>query len=370
MSDQQQTTPTADRKIIHIDMDAFYAAVEQRDNPSLRGKPVIVGGSPDKRGVVATCSYEARKFGIHSAMASSRAAQLCPSAIFVRPRFEAYQDVSNQIREIFFEYTDLVEPLSLDEAYLDVTENKKEMPSATIIAREIRAAIRERTQLTASAGVSYNKFLAKIGSDYKKPDGLTVILPAQALEFIGALSIRKFFGVGKATEKKMTTLGIKTGADLLKFTMEELVRNFGKGGGYFFHIARGRDDRLVVPERVRKSLGKEVTLEEDTGDKEQVLTILKALAERVSGLLKQQELEGYTITLKVKYSDFTSITRSHSADYPFIEQSRLFNHAVQLLDKTEVGKRCIRLLGITVSNFSGENPENVDTDQLFLPFSN
>lgn len=253
-------------------MDAFYASVEQRDTPELKGKPVIVGGDPNHRGVVAACSYEARKFGIHSAMASSTAYKLCPDAIFIRPRFDVYKAVSSEIREIFHEYTNLVEPLSLDEAFLDVTENFKEMVSATLIAKEIKNQIYSRTgRLTASAGVSFNKFLAKVASDINKPDGITVVTPEMAASFIDRLPIRKFFGVGKVTEEKMIGFGIKTGADLKKYKKEKLIQIFGKSGNYFYNIAHGKDDRPVEPNRIRKSIGKETTLPEDIDDTDQML---------------------------------------------------------------------------------------------------
>jgi len=246
------------RKIIHVDMDAFYASVEQRDHPEYKNKPLVVGGSPQGRGVVAAASYEARKFGIHSAMPASRAVKLCPNAIFVKPRFDVYKEVSHQIREIFFDYTDLVEPLSLDEAYLDVTENFKQNPSATLIAREIKRRVKQETGLTASAGVASNKFLAKIASDLDKPDGLSVITPEEAEEFIEKLPIGDFYGVGKATQKKMLTLGIKTGSDLKTWEEIDLVKQFGKSGHHYYRIARGIDNRLVKPNRIRKLIGKNV----------------------------------------------------------------------------------------------------------------
>ena len=267
------------RKIIHIDMDAFYASVEQRDNPQLRGKPVIVGGQPDKRGVVAACSYEARKFGVHSAMSSARAHTICPQAVFVYPRFDKYRAASAVIMEIFHEYTYLVEPLSLDEAFLDVTRNKKGIESATQIARQIRREIFDKTGLTASAGVSYNKFLAKVASDYRKPDGLTVVVPDKAQSFIDHLPIRKFSGVGKVTEKKMLGLGIRTGEDLRKLSRDDLIRIFGKYGAYFYNIAHGMDSRPVTTERIRKSLGKEITLGEDIANTGEMVTILENIAQ-------------------------------------------------------------------------------------------
>lgn len=358
---------TDQRKIIHIDMDAFFAAVEQRDRPELRGKPVIVGGDPGSRGVVATCSYEARRFGIHSAMSSARAYRLCPQAIFVRPRFEAYRTVSLQIRTLFHEYTDLVEPLSLDEAYLDVTSNKKEMTSATWIAREILQEIQKRTRLTASAGVSYNKFLAKIASDVNKPAGLTVVTPEQAQDFITELPVRRFHGVGRVTEQRLLARGIETGADLRRRSLEELERLFGKSGKYFYGIARGIDNRPVTPNRVRKSIGKEDTLAEDCSDKGQMLTILGDLAQRVSALVKSRQTSGLTLTLKVKYADFQTVTRSHTQVEPIEEADVMLALAEQLLNKTEAGKRPVRLLGLTVSNLTTDIPVDV-SPQLELPF--
>ena len=349
-------------------MDAFYASVEQRDNPSLRGQPVIVGGDPRGRGVVATCSYEARKFGIHSAMSAARAYRLCPEAIFVRPRFPVYREASLHIREIFLSYTDLVEPLSLDEAYLDVSENKAGVQSATWIAQEIRRKILERTSLTASAGVSYNKFLAKIASDVKKPNGLTVVTPEQASDFIAHLPIRRFHGVGRVTEKKMQRLDIHCGADLLKVKLDDLMRVFGKAGAYYYYIARGIDERPVIPDRARKSVGKETTLSEDLADHSQMMTIIGDLANRVAGLLESYGTSGLTLTLKVKYNDFQTVTRSVSKDEPISACDEMIKLAEDLLGKTEAGERPVRLLGVTISNLTtdvlvGEEP------QLVLPFN-
>lgn len=358
---------TEQRKIIHVDMDAFYASVEQRDRPELRGRPVIVGGDPGSRGVVATCSYEARRFGIHSAMSSARAYRLCPQAVFVRPRFEAYRSVSMQIRSLFHEYTDLVEPLSLDEAYLDVTTNKKGMVSATWIAQEILQEIQKRTRLTASAGVSYNKFLAKIASDVNKPAGLTVITPEQAEAFIADLPVRRFHGVGRVTEQRLQARGIETGADLRRCSLDELERQFGKSGKYFFGIARGIDTRPVTPDRVRKSIGKEDTLAEDCGDKGQMLTILGDLAGRVSALVKARHTSGLTLTLKVKFSNFQTVTRSHTQVDPIEDAEVMLALAEQLLEKTEAGKRPVRLLGLTVSNLTTDIPVDI-SPQLKLPF--
>ncbi len=355
------------RKIIHIDMDAFYASVEQRDNPQLKGKPVIVGGQPDKRGVVAACSYEARKFGIHSAMSSARAYKLCPQAVFLYPRFDKYKAVSARIMEIFHEYTDLVEPLSLDEAFLDVTRNKKGIESATQIARQIRKDIFEKTGLTASAGVSYNKFLAKVASDYHKPDGLTVVTPDKAHSFIDRLPIRKFFGVGKVTEKKMLGLGIKTGADLKKLSKDDLIHIFGKYGGYFYNIAHGMDSRPVTVERIRKSLGKEITLSRDIDNIEEMCTILDHIAHEVENELKKRGLKGRTITLKVKYHDFQSITRSITVRRRTDRADEIMNHISSLLSDTDAGKTRVRLLGITLSNFEERPIRTREDRQLILP---
>lgn len=355
------------RKIIHVDMDAFYAAVEQRDNPQLRGKPVIVGGDPGSRGVVATCSYEARRFGIHSAMSSSRAYWLCPQAVFVRPRFEAYRAVSLQIRELFHEHTDLVEPLSLDEAYLDVTENKKGIEFATRVAREVLLEINNRTGLTASAGVSYNKFLAKIASDVNKPAGLTVVKPEQAEDFIAELPIRRFHGVGRVMEKRMLARGIACGGDLRRCSLEELQQLFGKSGQYYYNIARGIDNRAVLPNRVRKSIGKETTLNEDCADKGEMMIILGKLAERVAVLVQACNTSGLTLTLKVRYNDFQSVTRSHTQAEPIDEAATMLILAETLLNKTESGPRPVRLLGLTVSNLTTDIPID-ESAQMELPF--
>src|SRR5210317_588511 len=343
------------RKIIHIDMDAFYASVEQRDRPELKGKPVIVGGDPQSRGVVAACSYEAREFGIHSAMASSTAYRLCPDAVFIRPRFDMYREVSAQIREIFYEYTGLVEPLSLDEAFLDVTENYKGMPSATLIAREIKRKIYNRTgRLTSSAGISFNKFLAKVASDINKPDGITVITPELADEFIDKLPIRKFFGVGKVTEEKMLNIGIKTGADLKEYKKEQLIQIFGKSGNYFYDIAHGLDDRPVEPNRIRKSIGKETTFPEDIDDTDQMIEILDDIAVKLENSLMKRDAKGRTVTLKVKYFNFQSITRSVTIDEPADNATVIMKHIRPLLSKTEAGEKKVRLLGISISNFDDQ----------------
>ncbi|HQP31976.1 MAG TPA: DNA polymerase IV [Deltaproteobacteria bacterium] len=356
------------RKIIHIDMDAFYASIEQRDRPELKGRPVIVGGRPGERGVVAACSYEARRYGIHSAMSSSLAKRLCPQAVFLPPRFEAYTEASEQIRAIFHEYTDLVEPLSLDEAYLDVTVNKKGLSSASQAAREILERIKAVTGLSASAGVSYNKFLAKVASDFRKPGGLTVITPEKATAFIDALPVGKFFGVGKVTARRMLELGIRTGADLKRFGEEGLIRCFGRSGSFFYHMAHGEDPRPVEPEWVRKSYGRETTLREDITDRSKMLEILEELACDVAATLKVDGALGRTITLKLKYFDFTSITRSITLPAPTDDAAEIMLHIPGLLDRTEAGQRAVRLLGLAVSGLGGEEG-NPRAWQLKLPFS-
>jgi DNA polymerase-4 len=353
------------RKIIHIDMDAFYASVEQRDFPAYRGKPLIVGGAPDKRGVVAACSYEARKFGIHSAMPSSRAYRLCPQAIFQRPRFDVYRQVSSQIAEVFKQYTDKIEPLSLDEAYLDVTDSDLHSGSATLIARNIKQDIKAKTGLTASAGVSYNKFLAKIASDMDKPDGLYVIKPEQGADFIEQLSIGKFYGIGKATEAKMLALDIKNGKQLKQWPREKLVSRFGKAGNYYYDIAHGIDNRPVVSSRVRKSLGTETTFEQDIGDKQHMLNVLNDLAVKVAESMQRRDLHANTLTIKVKYADFTQVTRSLTLEEAFSEVSSITPHLSGLLDKTEAGDKKVRLLGVTASNFLSEK-ETADSAQIDL----
>lgn len=358
------STPTL-RKIIHVDMDAFYASVEQRDNPALRGKPVIVGGSPNGRGVVAAASYEARKFGVHSAMPSGQAARLCPNAIFVKTRFDAYKEASRQIRDIFYEYTDLVEPLSLDEAYLDVTENHMNIPSATLIAKEIKGRIKETTGLTASAGVAHNKFLAKIASDIDKPNGLTLIPPDKAEAFLEELEIKKFFGVGKATQKKMYAVGIKTGSDLKKWSEIDLVKAFGKSGRYYYHIVRGIDYREVKPHRIRKSYGKERTFSEDVGEIEWIQNFLDELAQTISEGMKKINAAGKTITLKVRYKNFDTITRSFSLSHYTNRYSDIAEISRKLLLETEAGNRKVRLVGITLSNL--DLNEKDFYEQLELP---
>lgn len=357
------------KKIIHIDMDAFFASVEERDRPELKGKALIVGGDPQSRGVVAACSYEARKYGIHSAMPCSRAYKLCPDAVFLRPRFDAYKEVSNEIRNIFFEYTDLVEPLSLDEAYLDVTVNKKAITSATEIAGEIKKKIVEKTGgLTASAGVSFNKFLAKVASDYRKPDGLTVITPEKAPAFIDNLPVGRIFGVGKVTEKKMHHMGIKTGAHLKKLDKEKLISLFGKSGGYFYKIVHGNDDRPVVTHWVRKSVGKETTLKEDIIDVNVMGDVLKVLAEKIEKYLKPRERTARTITLKVKYFDFKQVTRSITVNEAITGAGPMMDLIMPLLASTEAGEKKVRLLGMSISNFTDDGRDSPETGQLAFPF--
>jgi DNA polymerase IV len=341
------------RKIIHVDMDAYYASIEQRDFPDYRGKPIAVGGSPEGRGgVVATASYEARKFGVRSAMSSKRAIQLCPKLIFVRPRFDVYKEVSNQVREIFSRYTDLVEPLSLDEAYLDVTQDKLEIGSAIEIAMQIRRRIREDLNLTASAGVSVNKFLAKIASDLHKPDGLTFIGPSAVTGFMEKLPVEKFYGVGKVTAEKMKRMGLHTGADLKRLSEAELVAHFGKSGHFYFQIVRGIDDRQVEPYRETKSVGAEDTFPFDLTALEDMNDELDKLAKLVSERLIRHDLKGKTVTLKIKFSDFRTITRSLTVTGPLDDRLEITSVAKALLSAAEVEDKKVRLLGISVSNFN------------------
>jgi len=344
------------RKIIHIDMDAFFASVEQRDQPELQGQPVIVGGQPNSRGVVAACSYEARQFGIHSAMPCSRAYRLCPKAIFVPPRFEAYKEVSKKIHEIFWRYATDVEPLSLDEAYLDVSHSTEFEGSATRIAEAIKKDIKTETQLIASAGVSYNKFLAKIASDMDKPDGLYVIRPEQGKSFIASLPIGRFYGVGPATEIKMNRLGIKTGNDLRSKSTFELAKNFGKSAEYFFQIARGVDHRPVRSTRIRKSLGKETTFKDDIYDKTVLIEKLNKLTQKVFTNLNSQQFSAKTVTLKIKYANFKTVTRSYSNTKRFIELSQMPTILTELLSRTDAGQQGIRLIGITASGLLKAKP--------------
>jgi len=355
------------RKIIHIDMDAFYASVEQRDQPEYRGKPLIVGGKPDSRGVVAACSYEARQFGIHSAMPSSQAYRLCPQAIIVPPRFEAYREVSNQIRTIFWKYASEVEPLSLDEAYLDVTYTAEYDGSATLIAKAIKKDILNETQLVASAGVSYNKFLAKIASDMDKPDGLYVIKPEQGESFVASLPIGKFHGIGPATEARMNKSGIKTGQDLRQWTQKQLTEKFGKTGNYYFNIARAIDHRPVRSKRIRKSLGKETTFAEDIKSTSELLVVLENLADQVIESLNKQKLEARILTLKVKYANFKQVTRAHTTE-EILNVNSIKKLLPVLLAKTEAGKMPVRLVGLSLSGFDKKTVAKKQ-DQLDLNLS-
>lgn len=359
------------RKIIHIDMDAFYASIEQRDNPEYIGKPIAVGGSPEGRGgVVATASYEARKFGVRSAMPSKQALKLCPSIIFVKPRFDVYKNVSTQIRQIFGRYTDLVEPLSLDEAYLDVTTDKLGIDSALEIASLIRHAIKQELRLTASAGVSINKFVAKIASDLNKPDGMTFIGPSRIERFMETLPVEKFFGVGKVTADKMKRMGLHTGADLKRLSEMELHRHFGKSGAFFYRIVRGIDDREVQPHRELKSVGAEDTFPYDLTEPDDMHDELLKITRTVYNRLLKKGLKGRTITLKIKYHDFKQVTRSHSFAEGTDDRELIFRTAWNLLSAVGTADKKIRLLGITLSNFAhpvltrGSDPWN-DQLQLF-----
>ena len=336
-------------------MDAFYASCEQRDHPELSGKPVVVGGQPGSRGVVAAASYEARQFGIHSAMPSHRAARLCPQAIFMKPRFQVYRQVSRKIMDILREYTDLVEPLSLDEAYLDVTQNKKNMRYATEIAKEIRQRIYLETKLTASAGVAPNKFMAKVASDMNKPNGLTVITPKNLPSILKELPVRKIPGIGPVTEKRMIRLGIRTVGELRQRTEKKLRKSFGKLGSWYFRIARGKDDRLVKPNRKRKSLGAERTFSHNLIDPIHLEEKLSELSEEVSRRLKNAGIKGKTLTLKITYHDFRKITRSETANDWLWDKELLTEKAMTLMRSTEAGKTPLRLLGIQVSNLNNQS---------------
>ncbi len=344
------------RKIIHIDMDAFYAAVEQRDNPELRGKAIAVGGS-ERRGVITTASYEARKYGIGSAMPGFKAKQLYDKIIFVKPRFQAYKEVSNQIRTIFHKYTDIIEPLSLDEAFLDVTENKINEPIATEVAKKIKQDVKSITDLTCSAGVSYCKFLAKIASDMNKPDGLTVIKPHQAEKFLETLPVKKFFGVGKVTAKKMHSMGIETGADLKRLSKVEISERFGKMGAYFYDIVRGIDNRPVKPDRIRKSLAVERTLEFNVDDYEDAENIMTKILEEFYRRLKKAQNYGRTITLKLKSADFKIITRSSSRNYFIRNEEEIKSIALKLLFENLDEVAPVRLIGLSASNLEKEQKE-------------
>lgn len=342
------------RKIIHIDMDAYYASVAQMDNPDLKGKPIAVGGG-GKRGVISAASYEARKYGVKSAMSGRLAEKLCPELIFVKTDFKRYTELSKRIRNIFFDYTDLVEPLSLDEAYLDVTENKIGLPSATLIAQKIRQRIFDEIGLTASAGISINKFIAKVASDYNKPNGQKTVNPEEVLQFLEDLDIRKFYGVGKVTAEKMYQKGIFTGKDLKAKSLEYLDENFGKSGRYYYYVVRGIHTSEVKPNRIRKSLAAERTFSENLSSEIFMLEKLDHIAEEVARRLGKSKVAGKTITLKIKYSDFTLQTRSKTMPYYISDKSIILETAKDLLYQDKM-KNSVRLLGISLSNLNTDKP--------------
>ncbi|MEG6508117.1 DNA polymerase IV [Methyloligella sp. 2.7D] len=350
---------TASRKIIHVDMDAFYASVEQRDNPELKGRPVAVGRGA-ARGVVAAASYEARVFGVRSAMPSTTALRKCPELIFVKPRFEVYRAISQEIRAIFARYTPLIEPLSLDEAYLDVTENLQGLPTATGTAKAIRAEILKATGLTASAGISYNKFLAKLASDQNKPNGQFVIKPGMGAAFVANLPVGKFHGIGPVTAAKMNRLGIVTGADLAHVPVAQLVQHFGKAGRWYSTIARGEDDRRVNADRIRKSSGCERTYLEDLTALPAIDEALAKLADEVWGWCEKTNIYGRTVTVKVKYADFQQVTRAQSAAQPVASREELYRLSCLLVRRAPLGEKGIRLLGVTVSGFPEQEAEHPD----------
>lgn len=335
-------------------MDAFYASVEQRDDPRLRGRPLAVGGSGN-RGVVASASYEARRYGVRSAMPSLTARRLCPDLVFVKSRFDVYREVSTQIRAIFHQFTDLVEPLSLDEAYLDVTDNKIDMPSATIIAEKIRKLILEETRLTASAGVSFNKFLAKIASDINKPNGIKVITPEEALPFLEKLPIAKFHGIGKVTARKMNDMGIFSGVDLKKWTEIDLVKRFGKVGRHYFRIVRAEDERAVNPNRIRKSIGAERTYKDDLTELPAMKEKLTYLSGVVHAYMEKANNYGRTVTIKIKSSDFKIITRSRSFQQEVRQLEDLIQITHELLENNQQEIEKVRLLGVAISNLMREH---------------
>ena len=350
------------RKIIHVDMDAFYASVEQMDNPALKGRPLAVGGA-EKRGVVSAASYEARKFGVRSAMSGYLAKKNCPDLIFVPPRFERYKEISLKIRNIFFDYTDLVEPLSLDEAYLDVTTNKKGNPSASLIAEEIRQRIFNEVGLTASAGISINKFLAKVASDYNKPNGQKTVNPEEVISFLENLEIRKFYGVGKVTADKMYHLGIFTGKDLKQKSVEFLRENFGKSGDYYYHVVRGIHNSEVKPNRIPKSVGAERTFDENLSSEIFMLQRLENIATELEKRLKKSKISGKTVTLKIKYSDFTLQTRSKTLPYYIADKSLILETTKELLYQEKL-ENSVRLLGISLSNLNTEKNEPLEQKVL------
>ncbi len=345
------------RKIIHVDMDAFYASVEQMDHPELKGKPIAVGGS-EVRGVVSAASYEARKFGVRSALSGVQAKKLCPDLIFVRPRFDRYKEISKKIRKIFHDYTDLVEPLSLDEAYLDVTQNKKGNPSATLIAQEIRQRIFEEVGLTASAGISINKFVAKVASDYNKPNGQKTVNPDEVEAFLENLDVKKFYGIGKVTRERMYQLGIFTGKDLKSKTKEYLEEHFGKSGGFYYYIVRGIHNSEVKPNRTTKSVAAEHTFNENLTSEIFMEKKLERIAQELEKRLKRYSISGKTVTLKIKYSDFTQQTRSKTLPYFISDKGLLFETAKELLYQERL-KDSVRLLGISLNNLNTEVKKTV-----------
>lgn len=354
------------RKIVHIDMDAFFASVEQLDNPMLMGKPIAVGGSSE-RGVVAAASYEARKYGVRSAMPGRQAKKLCPELIFVSSNGARYREVSEQIREIFYEYTDLVEPLSLDEAYLDVTQNKKGMDSATQIAKEIRDKIETKTKLTASAGISINKFLAKVASDYNKPNGQKTIPPEEVLDFMEALDIKKFHGIGKITADKMYRQGIYTGADLKLRTQEELISKYGKSGQYYYNVVRGIHTSTVKPVRIAKSVGAERTFTKNISSEIYMEKRLEEIVKALENRIGKKRVAGKTVTLKIKYSNFVIKTRSKTLPLYISDGSLILEEAKKLLFQ-ETLQDSVRLLGISLSNFKSEKKQEPIEEQLKLSF--
>jgi len=354
-NDDQAAPPPRQRKIIHVDMDAFYASVEQRDNPDLRGKPVAVGGSRE-RGVVAAASYEARKFGVRSAMPSVTAKRQCPDLIFVKPRFEVYKAVSQQIREIFAEHTPIIEPLSLDEAYLDVTENLQGIPLARDVALAIRAKIKQETGLNASAGISYNKFLAKLASDHRKPKGQYVITPEMGPAFVENLPVGKFHGIGPATSAKMNSLGLYAGLDMRNQSLEFMQANFGKAGAYYYWISRGVDNREVRANRIRKSVGAENTFFADLIEFEAMVAELQPLIDKVWRYCEDKGTRGRTVTLKVKFADFEQITRSRTLIGTIGSRDELTSASTDLLKTIFPTKKAVRLLGVSISGFDIEPP--------------
>jgi DNA polymerase-4 len=359
---------TTQRKILHIDMDAFYASVEQLDNPQLLGKPVAVGGNKE-RGVVAAASYEARKYGVYSAMPSKIAALKCPDLVFVPPRFERYQELSAKIRLIFMSYTDLVEPLSLDEAYLDVTQNKQAFETATEIALAIKAEIKDSLGLTASAGVSVNKFLAKIASDYRKPDGIYIIKPHQVTSFIDKLPVKKFYGVGKVTAEKMHKMGLFHGKDLKAKSLPEMLRYFGKVGRYYYEVSRGIDNRSVNPNRIRKSIGAENTFSNSIAEHADLKVNLAPILDKCWDRYQKSGAKAYTLSLKIKFDDFNQITRSKTLSDYLISKVLLKNELFTLIDALEL-KLKVRLIGCSLSNFEDSQTEVASTElqQLTLEF--